>query len=117
VMERAFPYFDYIAPMVYPSHYPANFNGYANPSARPYDVIHFSMSRAVARAIAASTTPAKLRPWLQDFSIGTTKYTPDMVRAQIQATYDVGLDSWMIWSAANRYSIPAYEKELSTVSY
>lgn len=112
VLERAFPYFDYIAPMVYPSHYPANFNGYPNPSAEPYKVIQFSMSRAVDRAIAASTTPAKLRPWLQDFSIGTTHYTPQMVRDQIQATYDVGLDSWMLWSASNKYSVSALEKEI-----
>lgn len=117
VLENTFPYFDYVAPMVYPSHYPTNFNGYSNPSAMPYEVIEYSMSRAVDRAIAASTTPAKLRPWLQDFSIGTTRYTPEMVRAQIQATYDVGLDSWMLWNAANKYSASALEKEFSTSSY
>jgi hypothetical protein len=61
------------------------------------------MGKAVERADAASTTPMKLRPWLQDFSLGT-KYTPDMVRAQIKATYDVGLNSWLLWSAANTYS-------------
>ena len=44
----------------------------------------------------------KLRPWLQAFDLGAT-YTPDMVRAQIQATYDVGLDSWMLWNAASVY--------------
>ncbi|HEV8592169.1 MAG TPA: putative glycoside hydrolase, partial [Pyrinomonadaceae bacterium] len=27
VLERTMPYFDYIAPMVYPSHYPPSFNG------------------------------------------------------------------------------------------
>jgi hypothetical protein len=103
VIEVAFPYFDYIAPMVYPSHYPKTFLGFDNPSAKPYEVIHYAMSKAVERAKIASTSPSKLRPWLQDFSLGTT-YTPEMVRAQIQATYDTGLNSWMLWSASNKYT-------------
>jgi hypothetical protein len=32
------------------------------------------------------------------------RFTPAMVRAQIQATYDVGLTSWMLWSPSNRYT-------------
>jgi hypothetical protein len=102
VLENALPYFDYVAPMVYPSHYPATWNGYKNPAEHPYEVIHDSMSGAVAKAVAASTTPDKLRPWLQDFDLGAV-YTPAMVREQIQATYDVGLDSWLLWDASNKY--------------
>lgn len=51
----------------------------------------------------STSTPSKLRPWLQDFNLGAT-YGPDKVRAQMQATYDSGLNSWMIWSAANKYT-------------
>jgi len=54
----------------------------------------------------ASTTPSKLRPWLQDFNLGAT-YDVAKVRAQIQATYDSGLTSWMIWSAGNKYTVGA----------
>ena len=32
IIEYAAPYFDYIAPMVYPSHYPKGFNGWKNPN-------------------------------------------------------------------------------------
>lgn len=110
VLEKALPYFDYIAPMVYPSHYPDNWNGFANPAERPYDVIKLAMSEGKRREEVlnismgiATSTPSKLRPWLQDFNLGAT-YTPEMVRAQIQATYDSGLSSWMLWSAANRYT-------------
>jgi len=110
VLENAFPYFDYIAPMVYPSHYPAGFNGYKNPAQKPYEIIKYSMDKAVARAITATTSPLKLRPWLQDFSLGAV-YTPEMVRAQIQATYDAGLTSWLLWNASNRYTVGALEKE------
>lgn len=125
VLERALPYFDYIAPMVYPSHYPPNFNGYKNPNDHTYEIIHYAMQRAVERTLATTTsvnsfthtrigtsTPAlyekpaypaaKMRPWLQSFDYPTT-YTPQMVKNQIQATYDVGLDSWMFWDPANKY--------------
>ncbi|MEX0930170.1 MAG: putative glycoside hydrolase [Candidatus Paceibacterota bacterium] len=126
VLERALPYFDYIAPMVYPSHYPNGFNGWSNPNHYPYDVIKYVMSRGVARTVATSTnvyfkgadrigtsTPAiykkeaydadKLRPWLQDFDYGGN-YGPDEVRGQIQATYDAGLNSWMLWDPGNYYT-------------
>ncbi len=116
LIENAFPYFDYIAPMVYPSHYPATFLGYKNPSEKPYEVVKYAMSKAVERAHMASTSPDKLRPWLQDFSIGTTHYTPEMVRAQITATYDTGLDSWMLWSASNRYTLSALHSEAASLT-
>lgn len=127
VLEKALPYFDYIAPMVYPSHYPYNFNNFGDPNKRPYDVVYYSMNRAVTRAIATTTPietkgsvlvststrpwlyskPAwdkeKLRPWLQDNNY-PVPYTAEMVRAQIQAAYDAGLTSWMLWNAGNRYT-------------
>jgi hypothetical protein len=54
-LERALPYFDYIAPMVYPSHYPKNFIGLSNPNSDPYKVVHHSMVEAVRRTKATST--------------------------------------------------------------
>ncbi|MBI4120946.1 MAG: hypothetical protein HY457_01685 [Parcubacteria group bacterium] len=103
ILEYVEPYFDYIAPMVYPSHYPKGFIGLASPAANPYEVVHYSMNRGVQRMLTASSTSEKLRPWLQDFNLGAT-YDAAMVRKQIQATYDVGLDSWMMWDAANTYT-------------
>lgn len=108
VLEKALPHFDYIMPMVYPSHYPAAFQGYKNPAAFPYEIIHFAMKEAVSRANMASTTPLKLRPWLQDFDLGAD-YGSKEVRAQIQATYDVGLTSWILWSASNKYTTGALD--------
>ena len=110
VLERALPYFDYVAPMVYPSHYPATWNGFANPASHPYEVIHIAMKAGRDREVVlnisnglATSTPSKLRPWLQDFDLGGD-YGPAEVRAQMKATYDVGLTSWMLWSAANKYT-------------
>lgn len=50
VLENALVAFDYVAPMVYPSHYPPGFNGWKNPNTVPGPVVGFSMSRAVERA-------------------------------------------------------------------
>jgi hypothetical protein len=107
ILGDALQHFDYVAPMVYPSHYPATFLGYQYPAMKPYEVIKYAMYSAVKKAELASTSPSKLRPWLQDFSIGGVEYTPEMVRAQIQATYDSGLDSWMLWNASNVYTASA----------
>lgn len=126
ILEKALPYFDYIAPMVYPSHYPNNAFNLGDPNKHPYEIVNHSMKVAVARTIStttristllgsviASTTPKlytkesfdrnKLRPWLQDNNY-PVPYTAEMVKAQIQATYDAGLNSWMLWNAGNRYT-------------
>ncbi len=124
ILEKALPYFDYIAPMVYPSHYPNSFLGLGNPNKHVYKVVNYCMEKAVKRTVATSTPissfvysqipgtdmyakPAydknKLRPWLQDFDYGGN-YGAKEVRAQIQAVYDAGLNSWMLWDPANRYT-------------
>ncbi|MHB1316289.1 MAG: putative glycoside hydrolase [Minisyncoccota bacterium] len=132
VLERALPYFDYIAPMVYPSHFAKGFHGYADPNKDVYGVISYSMGEAIKRTEAtttrvafigaepiASTSPrlykkpfyrrTMLRPWLQDFSYGGI-YGPAEVRDQIKASYDIGLTSWMLWSPSNKYTVGALEK-------
>ncbi len=115
VLEYALPYFDYIAPMVYPSHYPSGFNGWDNPNTVPHEIIEYAMTSAVERVKAfdtATTTPQEikdhvrieqLRPWIQDFDYGGN-YGVAEVRTQIEAVYDSGLTSWMIWDPANRYT-------------
>jgi hypothetical protein len=122
VLENALPYFDYVAPMVYPSHYPNNFNGWANPDDHPYDLIYFTMKSGADRAEAlrtASTTPAdiaarvgkhQLRTWIQDFDYGGD-YGPTEVRQQIDASVAAGVPSWMLWAPSNRYTREALKSE------
>ncbi len=113
VLEYAAPYFDYISPMVYPSHYPSGFIGLKNPAANPYEVIHYSMSKAYGRLRTATSTPAKLRPWIQDFDLGAT-YDAEMIKKQKQAVYDSGLTSWMAWDPANKYTREAYYSSINS---
>ncbi|MDQ5958072.1 MAG: hypothetical protein QG665_420 [Patescibacteria group bacterium] len=133
IWERTIPHFDYVAPMVYPSHYYNGFAGYDNPNEHPYEIIHNALSSAIARTVAttttvltkdgvvvASTSPqlytkkgfssAKVRPWLQDFDYPVA-YTPQMVKDQIRATYDLGLTSWMMWDPSNYYTREVYAPE------
>lgn len=103
ILEDAALNFDFVAPMVYPSHYPKGFNGYDDVNKYPYEIVNYSMKTAVSRLTAIGVSPLKLRPWLQDNDY-PVHYTPEMVRAQIQATYDAGLTSWMLWDAGNTYT-------------
>jgi len=94
-------HFDYICPMVYPSHYPDGFENFANPADHPYEVVYRSLIRAKDDLKKANR--AQLRPWLQAFDLGAV-YTPEMIRLQKQATYDANGDGWLLWNASNRYT-------------
>ncbi len=101
-LTDALMYFDYAAPMVYPSHFGKGFIGIPKPAEKPYEVIKYSMDQAILKASTTMANPNKIRPWLQAFDRGAV-YTPAMVRAQMQATYDAGLTSWMLWNAGSVY--------------
>ena len=105
--ENAIPYFDYLSPMVYPSHYAPGSYGYQNPNESAYEVVKAALENGVARLLSASSTPNKLRPWLQDFDLGG-RYDAEKVRKQIQATYDVGLNSWLLWDPSATYETGAF---------
>ncbi len=102
-LEPALLNFDYVCPMVYPSHFPPTWNGIADPQSKPYEVIFASMGKAVSRATALGVPATKLRPWLQEFGLFGQHYGAKEIRDQIQATYDVGLTSWMMWDPSNKY--------------
>jgi hypothetical protein len=91
---------DYVSLMLYPSHFNKPQYGLADPEKEPYKIVQDSL-RDAKRRIAG--THAKLRPWLQDFSL-RVPYTPVEVRAQIQAAEDLGVNQWLLWNATNRYS-------------
>jgi hypothetical protein len=52
--------------------------------------------------------PEKFRTWIQDFDYGG-HYDAADVRAQIQASYDAGVMSWMIWAPSNIYTQAALQ--------
>jgi hypothetical protein len=98
---------DYICPMMYPSHYGPNNFGLPVPDAQPYATIDASVKDALDRN-ANLETPARIRPWIQDFTAtwvtGHIRYGAAEVEAQIEALSDNGIDEFMLWNAGNNYS-------------
>ena len=95
--------FDYVYPMVYPSHYDAgNFN-FTNPGEHPYEVVFQSLESGKKIFEKHQVSFENIRPWIQDFHLGAF-YTPEMVRLQMKATIDTGLTKgWAIWNPNNKY--------------
>lgn len=109
IAEDAFNYFDFISPMVYPSHYPSGFLGFSNPAEYPYEVVYNAMKNGRERLLNFKNTNGnlrpKIRPWLQDFDMGAN-YDKQMVIRQVDAAID-GLgdeySGFMLWNAKNLY--------------
>jgi hypothetical protein len=97
---------DYIAPMVYPSHWGPGEYDVSNPNGQPYDIVAASLRDFVRQTRGSG---ARVVPWLQDFSLGVT-YGPTEVAAQIRAAHDVGLDEWILWDPLVTYTSDALER-------
>lgn len=117
---------DILCPMVYPSHY--GFGFYGTPAGKhsdlyPYKIIKGSMddSTKVLSVIEDPRDRPIVRPWLQAFTasyLGTGNYMTygkEAIRDQIQATYDAGLEEWLLWHAGVKYNssylLPATTQE------
>ena len=96
---------DYVAPMVYPSHWNHGEYGVPNPNAEPYEIVLRSLRDFQADVHG---TGARVVPWLQDFSLGYT-YGPAQVRAQIDAARADGIDEWILWDPGVTYSVAALD--------
>jgi hypothetical protein len=108
VWESFIDQVDVALPMIYPSHYWRGSFGYQVPNAFPYEIVLRALRDAQRRSAlveGAGTT----RPWLQDFSLGQPPYQAAEVRAQIQATYDAGIEEWILWNPGSRYTEAALE--------
>jgi len=91
---------DYIAPMVYPSLWGPGQHRVPDPPRDPYAIV----ARSVADFMKKSRgTGVRMVPWLQDFSLNGVQYGDLQVAEQVRATYDLGLDSWLLWSPRGRY--------------
>lgn len=100
-LEQVAECVDFISPMVYPSHYyNAGIYGFEVPEAHPKEVVFKAMDEALERTAGLR---AKIRPWLQDFSM-RIKYGPAEVRGQIEAVFEHGIETYMLWNPANRYT-------------
>lgn len=108
-LERIEPFVDVINPMIYPSHFHPGAMGFDLPNDHPYEVILWSLQSGAERI---GNKSHKFRPWLQDFSYGEgIEYGAAELRAQIQASEDFGASGWLVWNAANVFSVEAFSPE------
>ena len=96
---------DYVAPMVYPSHWGPDEYDVADPNGEPYAIVHRS-TRDFVRQVRG--TGARVVPWLQDFSYGRD-YGPAELRAQIKGAADAGAGEFILWDAAVTYTADGLE--------
>lgn len=106
---------DVVLPMVYPSHYMRGVYNLKHPNSEPYQVIRRAMQDALRRSAPLGET-AEIRPYLQAFTLGRPRYTPDMVREQIRAAEELGLDSWVLWNPRSAYDPGIFRPEAASMS-
>jgi hypothetical protein len=92
---------DFICPMAYPSHYADNFLGFPKPAEHPSEVVGYTLQQAQTRLTGRH---ARLRPWLQDFTLKGIPYDVPRVRAQIDTAETNGSLGWMLWNYDNTYT-------------
>ncbi|MER7512030.1 putative glycoside hydrolase [Streptomyces lavendulae] len=97
---------DYVAPMVYPSHWAPGEYGVAQPDTSPYAIVQRSLADFARQAKGTQT---EIVPWLQDFSMGST-YGPAEVAAQIKAAEANKMESFILWNAGARYQGAALQQ-------
>jgi hypothetical protein len=102
---------EYLAPMLYPSHWVPGEYGVANPNKQPYDIIKATLADFQAKVAG---TGAVLVPWLQDFSLGHP-YGPGEVRAQMDAAAALGVPDWLLWNAGASYTVGALDPSRVTL--
>ncbi|MCL4535856.1 MAG: carboxypeptidase regulatory-like domain-containing protein [Bacteroidetes bacterium] len=101
-LETLAQYVDYISPMVYPSTFagglPTDPISYQNAPAHPYEIVFYSLEKAVNRI---KGTGARIRPWLQyfdDYPWATARvYTEKDIEAEKKAASDAQASGWMLW--------------------
>lgn len=101
--ERFIDVVDVALPMVYPSHYYRGSYGYRSPNDHPYEIVKAAMRDALRRS-AAVEGAGTVRPWIQDFTLGSPPYGAPEVRAQILAAEDLGIREWILWNPGSRYT-------------
>ncbi len=101
--------FDYVCPMIYPSHYTSGAVGVKDPEKHPYETIVKVMEGAYSRSQLSKHDFKKIRPWVQDFSLKET-YGVKEIQDQLRGLSIHDTQGFMVWSPNNSYTKNAYTK-------
>ncbi len=103
VLEQIAPHVDIICPMLYPSHFPANFLECENPALYPHKIMKLSLEEMRKR------TDKEIRPWIQGFW-----YSPEEIIAQLEGAAENNILSWAVWHPSGRYTRTFKALEIKT---
>lgn len=115
-IEDAIHNFDYVMPMVYPSHWGRGNLGIPIPGREPYKTVYRALALGWDRAKHDPKRIARLRVWIQAFDlesinpVRTMRYGPKEIAMQVRACYDAGCTGWALWNAANVYEEEALRR-------
>jgi hypothetical protein len=102
---------DVVLPMVYPSHYYGAMYGASHPNSEPYKVVRAALQDGQRRSEKmGATRTAEIRPYLQAFTLGQPRYTPEHVKEQIRAAADLGISAWVLWNPRSAYDPRIFAK-------
>ncbi|MCU0848983.1 MAG: putative glycoside hydrolase [Spirochaetes bacterium] len=100
-IEHLSKYCDVISPMLYPSHFNDDFDGYRNPGDNPY----YFINKGCQKVLALSDKKTAIRPWLQAFRWRVSRYNEKYIADQVRASDDSGAKGYLFWSASNDYRV------------
>jgi hypothetical protein len=106
-VEAMADHLDYVAPMIYPSHWASGEYDVDDPLHQPYDMVEATLAVWLE---ATEGKRARVMPWLEDSRYPVTLGYPDRaryVREQIRATYDAGIVEWLLWDSSVKYTTGA----------
>ena len=92
-------YCDIISPMLYPSHFNSDFDGYKRPGDNPYYFIY----NGCRKVSSLAGKRVVVRPWLQAFRWHVSNYNTQYILKQIKACNDAGARGYLFWNASNEY--------------
>jgi hypothetical protein len=98
---------DYVAPMIYPSHWGPGEYDVADPLHQPRDMVEATLEVWLE---ATDGRRARVAPWLEDSQYPVTLGFADRaryVREQIEGTYAMGIDEWILWDSSVKYTTSA----------
>jgi hypothetical protein len=105
---------DYVAPMVYPSHWSSGQYNVSDPSGQPFEIVSASLHEFQNQVAG---TDAAVVPWLQDFTLGSKKYGAVEVRKQIMASRSENAEGFLLWDPKVTYSAAGIPDDAPPVAF